>query len=923
MTTYQNTNDFEVISYLVYINGVEIPAMSVSVSFGVWAVPSASISIPADRSLRGIGKEDRVRATVFYLDTVYYGQPTWCLLFDGEIASVSYSNQAGSRSLTLTCTGLLDGLQTLRTYYLMNISNLVTKSLNDAETNTPVGAHYTQIFPASLFFKGLNPAAEEPVRRPYDFIENIFRALVGAEDAPPEVLEAVKAGGSDVGPKDIKSVVALQWFARWARRTGFLNTWAPMQGFEEYFDGTTAALSGVKADNVFPVLQAVQQANAIDALRHVASRVGDGATLWDTVRQIFLSVYYEIGVIPCPPCVQATSTGEVLGPALGSKADRILWHITKPQMLFGLAPACNVLWKGTLMGHSNHIDYRNQPTRQLISDGNLFNIYLDNSDSPDIQNLINKVMAAAFPVAAQRALDARLGRGSAAEDPTINPHNFLVWPEEFYKGPVPSKETPPAFFVYLEQSKFSGAIADTTAAIVAIRNSISNHLKTIEKEGPTSEKWSTIFNANNVTLFDFSTFYDKIENDERSPVELTAEYDDVDKLKALWRANLQTSLSFGLSSDAVVTLGQQLENTQPEEESNLETYKLFAAYEYFRKRFSRSNGSVNSVFNPYVVPGFPGFVFDNDDMQQNQMMYVVNVTHSLSANSSSTNVAYSFASSPNEFFSELLKLRHPTATGYVDTRADTNRVEIDISSENDAEILGLRQRTIFIDPSLVDSVLIGDSGVISELAYNYAQIATEALDAAPANPVESYRVAFQRLSNARASYKKMFWRNQSRGANHDYVFDWREVLRVVPAGQSQAHEIRLGASSKQNFRNPNTSFLPSKKYISYNESARKGLQYNARPVCTLDEWIAAQENGVKKLPVPAVSIDKQGSRKAKGAAYYGQVLSFKEGVGSNPRTDRYGNILDPINIPDTRYPWTGVLLALRRKLYEIDYPNDT
>ena len=52
----------------VYINGIEVPAKSVSLRYGVWQIPEMQIDMVADPVITRLGAEDRVQVAVFYLD---------------------------------------------------------------------------------------------------------------------------------------------------------------------------------------------------------------------------------------------------------------------------------------------------------------------------------------------------------------------------------------------------------------------------------------------------------------------------------------------------------------------------------------------------------------------------------------------------------------------------------------------------------------------------------------------------------------------------------------------------------------------------------------------------------------------------------------------------------------------------------------
>lgn len=59
-------------------------------------------------------------------------------------------------------------------------------------------------------------------------------------------------------------------------------------------------------------------------------------------------------------------------------------------------------------------------------------------------------------------------------------------------------------------------------------------------------------------------------------------------------------------------------------------------YELTRQRFETSLASINMVFNPYLVPGFPCLIMDRPESGMHVYGYVVSVTHAISAGNVST-----------------------------------------------------------------------------------------------------------------------------------------------------------------------------------------------------------------------------------------------------------------------------------------------
>ena len=82
-------------------------------------------------------------------------------------------------------------------------------------------------------------------------------------------------------------------------------------------------------------------------------------------------------------------------------------------------------------------------------------------------------------------------------------------------------------------------------------------------------------------------------------------------------------------------------------------YFLLAQQEYYKTRYENNSGGVASVFNPYVVAGFPMAVFDRDSMGVNILGTAMSVTHTLSETEFSTAVNFNFCRTFEEMFAAL------------------------------------------------------------------------------------------------------------------------------------------------------------------------------------------------------------------------------------------------------------------------------
>jgi len=423
-------------AWLVYLNGIEVPCPSVSISYGVWTIPEATLSFAPHRLLQRLGNEDRIEVVVFYLDTLADpDDPTWKLCFEGEIVGWSYTNSPSGRQMSFNALADV-AIWTQLYYFFMNTVDAVTEAVvHNAGVNgiTQAGVFY----PFSLFKKGLivkpNNEAED-IERPFELVYNVVRGML------------------DKGiPEQQRTLPAVNFFARWARKRNFVNRFAALPVFED--EGTPA---------VFPILEAVQATSALDSSRgDSAASIGNAGTLFQVIQELLSRFYFELAMIPTAPCFRVRlGDGTILGPAQTSPSEpsqiakeplRVVNYFAKPQMLFGVPPTCNVIFPSMMTSLSYAESYLAQPTRTYVNDQLVGGV---------LQHTLGAAaLTAAWPPSASVIMRHNDGAESskAAATPTVTNKNMLVHPEELYKGPILSRSAVPSWFTYLMSRTGAGS----------------------------------------------------------------------------------------------------------------------------------------------------------------------------------------------------------------------------------------------------------------------------------------------------------------------------------------------------------------------------------------------------------------------------------------------------------------------------------
>jgi len=457
--------------WLVYLNGIEVPCASVTVNYGVGMIPEASLSFPPHRLLHRLGAEDRLEVVVFYLDDLADpNKPEFRLLFEGEIMGWSYSNSPGGRQMTFNAAADISIFTQLYFFFLNNVDAVASfvAQKSSVEGVPTAGA----VYPFSLFKKGLlftegvkpDGAPQPDITRPYEIIYNVIRGMID----------------SGISPK-LRGIPSVNFFSRWVRKRNFVNRFAALPLFED----------GEGTSKVFPIIEAAQATTAMQAMQNnIATGIGNAGTIWEVLQQVYGTVLFEVAMLPTAPCARVRlSDGTILRPGavpapeplelqrllklkgepIESVVDptepvRLINYFVKPQMYFGIAPTCNVMFPSMIENLSYSESFIAQPTRTYVNDQFIAGVLPQNVAT-------TAALTFGFPEEVGAVLKAKMGdpHGSAqaaAKDagkktgPVARPSNIsksgknmLVFPEEFFKGPIINRMPVPSWFTYLKNKE--------------------------------------------------------------------------------------------------------------------------------------------------------------------------------------------------------------------------------------------------------------------------------------------------------------------------------------------------------------------------------------------------------------------------------------------------------------------------------------
>lgn len=838
MTAAHEETDPQQGAWLVYINGIQIPCPRVVVNYGVWKIPEATLSFPPHRLLQRLGAEDRLEVVVFYLDNHYDPEnPQFRLMFEGEILGWSYSSTPMGRMMTFNAIADFSIFQSLYFFFMNTTEAVIQYAAQPGSSATSIsqpGVHY----PFSLFKKGLFADNKSPnIERPFDILDNVMRGILSGPPGKPET-------------QDHRPIPCVNFFMRWARKRNFINRMVALPIFEDDQRDKTAG--------AFEILKAVQAEQALNAMAtSLAQSVGDQGNMYDLLQKVCGMMYSEIAMIPTAMCARVRfSDGTILGPASlnqstpeASEPLRLVNYFVKPQMLFGIPPACNLIFPSMISSYSYSENYWTQPTRVYVNDTFFSGRVLTDTA------LTAAALTVGYPEVIHEVLKLRDPKKPTNEH-RLNGKNVLVYPEEFFKGPVVARMAVPAWFTYL-----------------------ANQAATPQNSGA-----------------------DVTES-------------NAEKTKGL-----------------------------------TDLFSLYSQYEYFRSRYEQRGGSVDMIFNPYVIPGFPCYIFDHRASAMDTAGYVMNVMQTMDASGGGTMVTsinYSFGRTINELLdtmkNDMARLGIVLGSAPVDPVDGVRRVSQNFEkAEQFYSVLLHGQRAVVSDNSVqVDSV-VGKidpnkkaSGDIREIVAFVSNRDDENYEEhVILNPIE------------------IFDRNPAGTPDIGFL--------GIPNGTARkAPHTNFGATNAltDQHTTPSRDVEPTEGFQRIFTDGPRALNYISRPICTLLEYLSFMSGGVPLSLNPNVLgerhdfsylelIGSAGSGEVKGSAVFYEQIFTRSGVtagtvaptpqqtGATPApntletgqtsvdvtvNDQPQDVL-PADFPQTRLDWGAVLREYRRRIIERQSP---
>jgi hypothetical protein len=516
MTDQQNytLNTFKNAHWLVYLNGLEVPVISVNTSFGIWKFPTATLEMVPHPCLQRLGNEDRIQVAIFFLDVFKDpNDPTFRLLGEFEVTGWGYSNSAYGRAIQLNCVSHLQIFAQLFFFYMSNVDDIIIGSGAAFATAAHAGSGAKVYYPSSLFISGLVPKGaageateggdtkgtgdaakttskkagpppeygtavehtesipgeeiideSEFIRTPLEFITNIFKALTGYVSSTGTNSNITE--NPNRIPASAVSYMGRNFFGRWLLTTRFHRRWAALPLFED---------DEAREDmGCFPVVKALGDYHLLRIMqKNVMTGVGQASAVWNLLQMVYGNMYMDIVPIPAPAAVRENKKtwkierelkdedldipkpkggGTTLGVSYKTNQTfepAITSFIVKPQSVFGIPPKCNIIFPSMVKSLMFQEDYMNQPTRLYMGETLLTDLLTSaEGQGAGFSNTIADQLTTGYPNVVKTRMQDYI------QDPGRNTKNFILYAEEFFKGPNTARiNAPPWLFLLAQASK--------------------------------------------------------------------------------------------------------------------------------------------------------------------------------------------------------------------------------------------------------------------------------------------------------------------------------------------------------------------------------------------------------------------------------------------------------------------------------------
>lgn len=634
-----NTIDIIYQDIKIYIEGVQVPFESASVTQSMGNLPTATIQIPPAAGLMDIARYYQPKVHIFYTDAATGGDR---LLFWGHISKVSFasSQQSGQKNIQFMCTHKNTLVEQVTMEWSGGGSSYGSQGINLTDTNPNQAAfqfaNFNSEFTLQYALQGINGIQSSSD----DLIDPSNPKVISADPTKmPQKYSAFlnRYIGMPSIAMNLWNQAKREVFAAPKLNLAFSKMFLPLMedglGFFERISGHYFLETQIQnskqmccTDNPKPelnkpmmlppsyrmdIFSAYQGQLSIQTAVNQIQFSNENMNFYELFYGFLYNVGYDMITLASPAEVQVDPSVAVNldDPKTWRSTTRMaIETVMKPQMPFYYAPLCNVLLP------------------------NLYHSIQVNQDEDTVPTRITAVSTAA---------------ASMSNAPDLFGVN--------YRGPQSIRESI-ALGKGLGNTAVSPNLADTTGPSYNVpgKYELGHGIKNKKIQFPF---WLSSFCA--------SAFKNSTEtSSETFPIQGTMEYKNLQSLQLAWIDRYGYNAQPGSDGKITPTRSQYRDTLNPyTQQSGLHNYErlLFSAADYdFTKEITKArNGVVESVFNPYIIPGYPMDIIAKSPEDPCFHAMCASVTHSLTSRSIGTSISFMAATTYTEMSNYYIQPTSP------------------------------------------------------------------------------------------------------------------------------------------------------------------------------------------------------------------------------------------------------------------------
>lgn len=651
--TDQNNTDILAPNIKVYIEGVQVPFESVSISQAYKQLPIAALQIPPASGLLDITRGYQPKVHIFYTDDVTGGDR---LLFWGHITACSYSkSRTGGSYINFQCTHknkLIDGFvldfakwntgtQEAATDPTLTSTGggVVPSAFNSLEMVITAMEGVSGIASSTELISPSNSAIKDaPVDKADPSLAAVYRRFSGIPGMVINLWNQLKKGCYS----DKYSNIAMQnmWAPLLDEGIGYFKRISGHPILEDqvqttkvpYCHGSTNKESNVLVPPCFRtgMSSAVQQEITAKGIQNIASFSGELTTFNQLLENFYDTAMYDMLTLASPAEVAADPAILAADITQGNIDCSVVETIIKPRMPFYFSPSCNVLLPRMYSSININQDESSVPTRMTV-----FHDSLPGAGGADRVGISFRGPASIREAVAYNAVikgvaASQIQGGNAGRGVTSNGGGTTFTPLSLddtkgYSYSIPGK---------YEQGQGIRPVRITMPWWLAILSSEKASAGTQGSE-TTPKQGSPEYN--NLMLL-------ATEWDVRNGTDI---YEDDGNLTAAKTPNASKQ---GLNPFNPAVLGVMAYER---------IFYHSLDYEFGRAFAGARSGTVDALFNPYIIPGYPVDIVDDSPNHPSFHGMCTSVTHTITSRSIGTSVGVTAAVTYAELSNYYLPPVHP------------------------------------------------------------------------------------------------------------------------------------------------------------------------------------------------------------------------------------------------------------------------